>query len=1095
MGILPFLGTGQATAEDLVIDLMKSNAPNIELVQDAAFDVGYGNIGNTSANTIIGLGQVDFGADGNAYQAAGVEFAQGWGSYDEAKRIVLSAGATPEEAVPFNEITATRTYGYHQFDMFAENMKTGEGFTRPTGVQNVWLTFSEGNGNLRSVKFYEEAFAEGEEGKQPWVNEMEGYDQLATAVDGSQFVRSGEIPENPEEDPYKDAKYDTNTECWGGTNDGLILESTEEIDFGNGDYKQLVAYIGHDGERYTEYMEFYIDEVKPENMIARTWTGINIQEWNKFTPVATALEQVTGSHRLLIKWGNATNLQKIELVKESLWFENPDCGVVYDNEQPSEQAVLYVTTGESGAASGVDTTTGAAWEIIKPVSGDARCEGSNIGYTKAGVVVAWRGIDFKDGDYKRVYINASCDKTYIGSTVEEANYSLYIDLDDIDWANVTNVSELAAALEGHEPVAVVRAQGTGSWGNKLTTGGDLATVTGVHDLYIVYNLPDRDNIGSNIYGLYLDPEGGQQEEPQPEAGDLYISLMKDNAGRIEIVQDATFDVGYGNIGNTSNTTVIGLGEIDFGADGNAYQAAGVEYANGWGGYDEAKYVVLSAGATPEEAVPFTEIRVNRTYGYHQFDMFAENMKTGEGFTRPTGVQKVWLTFRDGNGNLRSVKFYKDALAEENEGLQPWPSELEDYASISTAIDGSKFARAVETPENPEEDPYKDAGYDTETGCWSATNAGFVVKSVDPVDFGNGDYKQLVAYVGHEGERYTEYMEFYIDEVKPENMIARTWMGINLSEWNKFAPVATALEQVTGSHHLLIKWGDATNLQKIELVKDSVWFENPDCGVVYENEQPSEHAVLFVTTGESGAASGVDTTTGAAWEIIKPVSGDARCEGSNIGYTKAGVVVAWRGIDFKDGDYKRVYINASCDKTYIGSTVEEANYSLYIDLDDIDWANVTNVSELAAALEGHEPVAVVRAQGTGSWGNKLTTGGDLATVTGVHDLYIVYNLPDRDNIGSNIYGLYLDPEEGQGPQGIGSATDEAGNIQAYVANGQIVVRTATETQVELYAADGTMVASQSIPAGTTTIQNLKQGIYILKATDGQQGVKTMKFAVK
>ena len=356
MGILPFLGTGQATAEDLVIDLMKSNAPNIELVQDAAFDVGYGNIGNTSANTIIGLGQVDFGADGNAYQAAGVEFAQGWGSYDEAKRIVLSAGATPEEAVPFNEITATRTYGYHQFDMFAENMKTGEGFTRPTGVQNVWLTFSEGNGNLRSVKFYEEAFAEGEEGKQPWVNEMEGYDQLATAVDGSQFVRSGEIPENPEEDPYKDAKYDTNTGCWGGTNDGLILESTEEIDFGNGDYKQLVAYIGHDGERYTEYMEFYIDEVKPENMIARTWTGINIQEWNKFTPVATALEQVTGSHRLFIKWGNATNLQKIELVKESLWFENPDCGVVYDNEQPSEQAVLYVTTGESGAASGVDTT-------------------------------------------------------------------------------------------------------------------------------------------------------------------------------------------------------------------------------------------------------------------------------------------------------------------------------------------------------------------------------------------------------------------------------------------------------------------------------------------------------------------------------------------------------------------------------------------------------------------------------------------------------------------------------------------------------------------------------------------------------------------
>ena len=65
-------------------------------------------------------------------------------------------------------------------------------------------------------------------------------------------------------------------------------------------------------------------------------------------------------------------------------------------------------------------------------------------------------------------------------------------------------------------------------------------------------------------------------------------------------------MGYGNIGNTSENTVIGLGEVDFGTDGNAYQATGVEFANGWGTYGEAKYVVLSAGATPEEAVPFNE---------------------------------------------------------------------------------------------------------------------------------------------------------------------------------------------------------------------------------------------------------------------------------------------------------------------------------------------------------------------------------------------------------------------------------------------------------------------------------------------------------
>lgn len=336
---------------------------------DASFDVGYGNIGHTSENTIIGLGEVDFGTDGNAYQATGVEFANGWGAYGEAKYVVLSAGATPEEAVPFNEIRVERTFGYHQFDMFAENMKEEDGFARPIGKQKVWLTFRAGSGNLRSVKFYEEAIPKEEEGLQAWPNEMEGYEEMATVIDGSALVRAVDVPESPEEDPYKDAKYNEETGCWGSTNDGFIVKSNEEIDFGNGEFQQLVAYIGHDGERYTEYMEFYIDEVKPENMVARTWTGINIQEWNSFTPVATRIQEVTGSHSLLIKWGGATNLQKIELVKDSLWFENPDCGVVYENVEPSKNAVVFVTTGENGATEGTDTNQGIHGKSSSPSAG------------------------------------------------------------------------------------------------------------------------------------------------------------------------------------------------------------------------------------------------------------------------------------------------------------------------------------------------------------------------------------------------------------------------------------------------------------------------------------------------------------------------------------------------------------------------------------------------------------------------------------------------------------------------------------------------------------------------------------------------------
>lgn len=52
-----------AFAQDLVIETMKGWEH--QLVTDAIFDVGYGNIGQTSNQTVICL-EVDFGADGNA---------------------------------------------------------------------------------------------------------------------------------------------------------------------------------------------------------------------------------------------------------------------------------------------------------------------------------------------------------------------------------------------------------------------------------------------------------------------------------------------------------------------------------------------------------------------------------------------------------------------------------------------------------------------------------------------------------------------------------------------------------------------------------------------------------------------------------------------------------------------------------------------------------------------------------------------------------------------------------------------------------------------------------------------------------------------
>lgn len=571
------------------------------------------------------------------------------------------------------------------------------------------------------------------------------------------------------------------------------------------------------------------------------------------------------------------------------------------------------------------------------------------------------------------------------------------------------------------------------------------------------------------------------------AQDLVISTMKDNAENIELIQDAKFDPGYGNVGNTSNETIICLGEVDFGTGGNAYQATGVEFAQGWGEFDALRYVVLQAGNTFEESVPFTEMEVIRTFGYHCFETFAWNMKEEEGFTRPTGKQKVWLTFREGNGNLRSVIFYKNKIAEE--GMQPWINELPGYEEKATTIYGNEFQSAINVdPENPE-DPFKDCIYDEEHECWGGIRDGFIVKSTEPIDFGDGEYQQLVAFIGHDGERYREYMEFYIDEVKPENMIARTWSGINLQKWTDFTPVATKLKEVKGSHYLFVKWSDATNLHKIELVKENLWFENPDCAVVYEDVKPSEGAVLFTTKGE-GTTGGDWSQGDMEWEILVTLNTNVAGEGSNIGYTKNGIVVAYYDIDFKDGEYKRAIINHSCDKTYIG-TIEEANFSLYIDLDDIDWSVITTPEEVQNALTGREPITVVRAQGTGGWGTKLSTAAPLKQVEGVHTIYVVYNLPD--GAGANIYGLYLDPDDGSGTGLKPSAAIEG--MEIYSINGEIVVNTKESANVAIYTISGVQVANRTLPAGTTTISNLPVGLYILKATNKEGAVTTSKLMIK
>ena len=944
-------------SDDLFIPTMDYN--EAISFENARFDICYGNIGNTGDATIVCLGEVDLGTDGKAYQAVGVEFANGWGGWGEDRSVVISAGDTYDLSEALDTIAVDRTHGYHDFELFASNYTT-----TLTGKQTMWLHFGKSNGNLRSVTFFENAVAEG---KQPHADELAENAGKFVIVNANGF-------EAYNGDQFPDTRINESTGMWGWVGNGFIAKTIEAVDFGTDGFAQIVAFIGHDGQRNGEQIEFYIDEPTDDNLIAKTWSGINLGDWDYGCPVATVVKAgITGEHNVFVKLHDNTNLQKVEFVKEAIWFQNPSFEIpATEDLTPSEWAVKYVTKGDGKVEGEMQ------WDILVPGTSGARGEGENIGYISDGVVVRYNDIDFQKGQYKKVYINHSSDKNWLGN-IRCANFSLYVDLDNVDWSAIdNNPSKLKKALAGYEPIAVVRAQGTNGWGNKKTTGADIQSVAGVHDLYVVYNMAEG---GANVYGLYLDPE--MDITPVPGAEDAYISLMK--GSNIEIVKDGKFDIAYGNVGNTSDNTVLYLGEYNLGDNGTAYQAAGVEYAQGWGGWGEDRSVVISAGETFELSEALVTIALDRTHGYHDFDLFASN------FTKVvSGTQKLWLSFGKSNGNLRSVTLYNHEVTE---GLQPRVDELPENAGKFMTIQAAEFEAYQNTQ-------YENAHVD-DKGFWGNLGNGFMIKTLAPVDFGSDGFAQIVAFIAHPGERRGEQMEFYIDEPTAENLIAKTWAGINLDSWDQATPIATAVKAgVTGEHYVFVKFFDSTNLQKIEFTTENIWFPNPSFEIVIEDYQPSEWATKYVTKGDGRVEGEMQ------WDILVPGASGARGEGNNIGYISNGVVVRYNDIDFQKGQYKKIYVEHSAASSYLG-TIDIANFSFYVDLDSIDWSTATTPADLKQALAGYEPFAVVRAQGTGDWGNHKTTYAEMQTVSGIHDVYVVYNLQED---GANVYGVYFDPEK-------------------------------------------------------------------------------------
>ena len=532
-----------------------------------------------------------------------------------------------------------------------------------------------------------------------------------------------------------------------------------------------------------------------------------------------------------------------------------------------------------------------------------------------------------------------------------------------------------------------------------------------------------------------------------QAADVFV-----HASDMVIEEEAVFDRLNQNIGNCGGGTRVCLGEIDFG-DGERFLATSIEFANGW--YTDG-WAVLHAGSTYESSLPFTQMFFNETGGYQRYGLYASNMSyncevdsllpggqpaiEGMTFVKPTGVQKVWMTFVAGSGNIRSINFYENAFTPEDFVNNPgdWdsgirllnPNEKEGYDLISYKVYSIDSEPVTPIGEGTD---YPDTRIDTAaSNAWGWTKEGFTA-DYGLIDFGDGKYNQLVCYMTHWASNIYDYLEFYLDEVTEANKFLTVWSGLDLGNQGPF-PFAKNIPNITGEHRVLVKWlGGSTNLQAIEFVEGILWVEHIDCGIVLEDVVPDDDAFHFTFEG-------CPEGQGDPWGY--EVKNRGQYEGAgNIGYTGNGTVIDFfgdgEGVDFGEGGWKRIIVNHSSEPSWIGD-IDISNFTFYLDLDpNFEYTPEDWDQNLPAILEGHDPIAVVRLQGTGSWGVRKRTAGEfLINVTGKHELFMVYNTPSTST-GANVWDIWFDKHEEVEPQpGVPGDSNDDGTVDISDVNAVI-----------------------------------------------------------
>ena len=541
------------------------------------------------------------------------------------------------------------------------------------------------------------------------------------------------------------------------------------------------------------------------------------------------------------------------------------------------------------------------------------------------------------------------------------------------------------------------------------------------------------------------------------ADELVIRMTEEN---VTIVNDGRFDLTNQCLGNTMPGTTISIGEIDFG-DGNTYFANGAEFAH----ENTATEGTLDfyMGDPDNGGVLFTQIDVKGTGAFQYYRTYRYNFYPDgtDGFTWPTGKHEVYMRYNNCEGNLKKIIFYDRELAEEEQGEVPDP--VYEYTAIPAS------AGSVVNP-----DVCPDAKLND--GVWGNTGAGLIVK-FPGIDFLDGNtYQQIAVVSTHGGSTNPDgYLELYIDGTdNPDNMIARIWTARDWF-WTCYGTLAKNIEKnISGVHDLYVKWTGATNLKEIQLIKGTPW--------VIEDDEPEQIVLVDEPLNEDAYGMHFDSMGGIENHVDFVAKGtdNLQFEAANIGYTSDGVVLRFVDVDFQEGQFTRIVVAHSSDLSEMGAST----FNFYIDLPHED----SEFGDLSI-LDDDEILATVPMQGTGNWGTvKKTAGAMTSQVTGVHDLYMVFNIVSGS--GANIHGVYLDRDYEGGGSSVSEEALETAHVWA--AGNAICVEATGNAWVEVYNLAGQSVLQAEVD-GTETLA-VPAGFYLVKVTDAEGDEASYKLAV-